>query len=200
MTAPHASFDYEATLAACARGETAALRELYARDASWLMGVAMRIVRRRELAGEVLHDAFVQIWQKSHTFDSKLGSGRGWIYSVVRHGALTTLRRQSREIAAGYSSFEDIADPAADPLADLTRSTEAQALHRCLQALDEKRRTCILLAYMEGLTQQQIADRLRAPLGTVKAWIRRGLIALKECLGLTLTTPSNARHWPANTS
>lgn len=183
MNAPHSPIDYEATLVACARGEIAELRELYDRDAAWLMGVAMRIVRRRELAEEVLHDAFVQIWQKAHTFDPKLGSGRGWIFSIVRNRALTTLRHQNREIATGDSSLEDVADPAADPLVDLTRSSEGQALHRCLQALDEQRRTCILLAYMEGLTQQQIADRLRAPLGTVKAWIRRGLIALKECLG-----------------
>jgi len=182
MNAPHSSFDYERTLAACARGETGALRELYERDAAWLMGVAMRLVHRRELAAEVLHDAFVQIWQKAHTFDPNLGSGRGWIFSVVRNRALTTLRRDSREIATDESAFEDAADPSADPLADLTRSTEAQALHRCLLALDEQRRRCILLAYMDGLTQQQIADRLRAPLGTVKAWIRRGLIALKECL------------------
>ncbi|MGI8895546.1 MAG: sigma-70 family RNA polymerase sigma factor [Casimicrobiaceae bacterium] len=183
MHAPHSQIDYEATLAACARGETAALSELYERDAAWLMGVAVRIVRRRELAAEAVHDAFVQIWQKAHTFDPSLGSGRGWIFSIVRNRALTTVRRQNREIATDDSSFEDVVDPAADPLADLTRSTEAQALHRCLLALDEQRRTCILLAYMDGLTQQQIADRLRAPLGTVKAWIRRGMIALKECLG-----------------
>ena len=83
-----ADFDYEAQLGACARGEHAALRRLYERDARWLMGVALRIVRRRELADEVLHDAFLRIWQKSSTYSVKLGSARGWIYSVVRHRAL----------------------------------------------------------------------------------------------------------------
>ena len=73
------SFDYEGALAACARGERAALRRVYEQEAARLLGVALRIVRRRDLSDEVLHDAFLQIRQRSSTYSPSKGSGRGWI-------------------------------------------------------------------------------------------------------------------------
>lgn len=175
-------FDHEAALFACARGEQAALRTLYEREARWLMGVALRIVRRRELADEVLHDAFLQIWQKSASYSPALGSARGWIYSVVRHRALNAVRDYGREHPSSELSIDDLPGDETGPLDALARQREAHALHRCLQGLDRHKRDCILLAYVDGLSQAQIADRLSCPLGTVKAWTRRGLLALKECL------------------
>lgn len=182
MSLAPVGFDYEAALAGCARGDRSALRGIYERDARQLMGVALRIVRRRELANEVLHDAFLQIWQRAATFDPALGSGRGWIFSVVRHRALNTVRSGSRETLVAESPLDETADDAPDPMERLARVKEAEALRRCLEQLDASRRTSILLAYLDGLTHEQIAAKLATPLGTVKAWIRRGLLALKECL------------------
>jgi RNA polymerase sigma-70 factor (ECF subfamily) len=91
-------FDYEAALQACARGDQYALRAIYERERRWLMAVALRITRRRELAEEVLHDAFLQIWAKAGTFNAGLGSARGWIYSVVRHRALNLTRTSHRVV------------------------------------------------------------------------------------------------------
>lgn len=182
MREPDTDFDYEAALLACARGERAALRRLYEREVRWLVGVALRIVRRRELADEVLHDAFLQIWQKAATFDPTLGSARGWIYSVVRHRALNALRQLGLEQAAAAELPEELPDEAAGPLDIVSRHGDAKALHRCLELLDEQKRACILLAYVDGYSQAQIARRLGCPLGTVKAWVRRGLLALRECL------------------
>ena len=177
-----ASFDHETELLACARGDRAALRRLYEREARWLAGVALRIVRRRELADEVLHDAFVQIWQKAAGFDPALGSARGWIYSVVRHRALNVRRRFEAGDAVAAADGLDLVDPAGGPLDSVARAGEARALHRCLELLDEPKRACILLAYVDGYSQAQIARRLDRPVGTVKAWVRRGLQALRECL------------------
>lgn len=177
-----ADFDYEAQLFACARGEHASLRRLYEREARWLMGVALRIVRRRELADEVLHDAFLQIWQKSATYSPVLGSARGWIYSVVRHRALNAVRESRREPPASEIVIEDLPADSFGPLDTLSRERDASALHHCLERLDEQKRACILLAYIDGYSQAQIATHLARPLGTVKAWTRRGLLALKECL------------------
>ena len=92
MTQASDDFDYEAALQACARGDQYALRAIYERERRWLMAVALRITRRREVAEEVLHDAFLQIWDKAGTFDAALGSARGWIYTVVRHRALNFAR------------------------------------------------------------------------------------------------------------
>lgn len=175
-------FDYEQALMACARGDQHELRRIYEREASRLLGVAYRILRRRDLADEAVHDAFLQIWQKAATFDPARGSARGWIYTVVRHRALNVLRDTSREALSDQPHLEELPDAESDPLNYISRMSDATSLSRCLDQLDQPKRTSILLAYVDGYTHQQIAVRLNAPLGTVKAWIRRGLISLRECL------------------
>ena len=174
------AFDYEAALEACARGERFALNALYQREARWLLGVAQRIVGDRDHAHDVLQDAFLQIWQKAASYQRSLGSARGWIYTVVRHRALDLARRSGREISIG----DDL-----DALSDARQAGEhgaagpdTTALDRCLDALDERKRDCIVCAFVEGYTHEQIATKLSTPVGTVKSWIRRGLLALKECL------------------
>ena len=177
-------FNYEAQVLACARGEQAALRRLYERDARWLLGVALRIVRRREWADEVLQDAFLRIWQKSGTYSPALGSARGWIYSVVRHRAFDVLNDHRQESSTTTSEIDTdhLPSPEIGAFNSLSRDRDNQSLHHCLEQLDEQKRACILLAYVDGYSQVQIAGRLACPLGTVKAWTRRGLMVLKECL------------------
>lgn len=175
-----ASFDHEAALVACAGGDTQAFREIYDHESRFLLGVAVRIVRQREAAEDVVHDAFVQIWQKAASFDARLGSGRGWIYTVVRHAALNHLRRSQREISTDDGVLEVLLDatvPVDDP-----GELDAGSLERCLGLLDEPRRRSIVHAYVDGYNHAQIAARMQAPLGTVKSWIRRGLLSLRECL------------------
>ena len=169
-------FDYESALEACARGERFALRAIYDRESRWLLGVVLRIVRNRETAQDVLQDAFVLIWQRADRFQRALGSGRGWIYTVVRHRALDEARRVVREVAVG-DDLEALADRVPTPDAE-----PIDGLERCLAALDAKKRACVIEAFVEGRTHEEIATRLAAPLGSVKTWIRRGLISLRECL------------------
>ena len=182
MSAVPDPFDYESAVEACARGEHFALRALYEREARRLLGVAQRIVRDRDVAHDVLQDAFLQVWLRAATYQRALGSARGWLYTVVRHRALDEARRIKRDVLtdadvdvlpdSGLAQFQVQPFPHAD----------AQALHRCLETLDERRRNCIVSAFVEGYTHEQIAHRLAAPVGTVKSLIRRGLLALKECL------------------
>lgn len=174
--------DHADALEACARREVAALRRLYDSEAGFLLAVALRIVRRREVAADVLHDAFLDIWERAGTFDRTRGAGRAWITSLVRHRALKHVRAAGRETELDAALAEGIADGAPDAFASLALSQEGARLHTCLSALEPERRRAILLAYVDGLSQAQIAARLGAPLGTVKAWIRRSLIALKGCL------------------
>lgn len=184
MTDPSATlagdFDHEAALEACARGERFALRALYDREAAWLMAVTLRIVRDPELAQDVLQDAFLQIWQKAGTFRRELGSGRGWVYTVVRHRALDEVRRTRAEVNLG-EDYQALAEALPTPEGDDLPHDEA-ALAHCLSLLDDPKRQCVIDAFVEGYTHEQIASRLSKPVGTVKSWIRRGLIALKECL------------------
>ena len=174
------AFDYEAALEACARGERFALNALYQREARWLLGVAQRISGDRDHAHDVLQDAFLQIWQKAASYQRSLGSARGWIYTVVRHRALDLARRSGREVSVG-DDLEALSD-ARQAGQHGTAGPDTTSLDRCLDELDERKRECIVCAFVEGYTHEQIATKLSTPVGTVKSWIRRGLLALKECL------------------
>lgn len=173
-------FDYEDALAACARGDAEALQRLYRRESRWLLGVALRIVRQPSLAEEVLQDAFLQIWRSAHTFQPALGSARGWIYTVVRHRALGELRRGGHEVAVDDGALEALAAEPGD--GDASGRVQAAAIDRCLDGLDDRKREFIVLAFVDGYSQGEIATRTNTPLGTVKSAIRRGLLALKACL------------------
>jgi len=180
-------FDYEATLAACAAGDRSAMQRLYAQEGARLLGVVERIVRDRALAEDIVHDACVNIWTRAASFERTLGSARGWIYSVARNLALNAVRDGHREVAvddetaaaldarASLEAWHDMADAFA-------WQDSAGRIGPCLEQLEPVRRNCILHAYVDGFSHGEIARRLDAPLGTVKAWIKRSLAALRECM------------------
>lgn len=176
--------DLAAALIRCARGERQALRAIFEAESGRLIAIAQRIVRRRELAEEVVQDSFVQIWTKSHQYDASRGSARGWIYTIVRNNALNTIRASRHEDLTEPNLLVTLADSGTDEDVDQAwADLGAQSrLRECLSALDETKRKPILMAYVSGYTHGEIAGRLRIPLGTAKAWIRRGLSALRECM------------------
>jgi RNA polymerase sigma factor (sigma-70 family) len=169
MSLPESAFDYEARLAACARGERSALRDLYVQEGPRLLGVAKRLVRDTALAEDIVHEAFIKIWNGAAGFDPARGSARGWMFTVTRHLALNLLRDQSRETSLG-GEHETAGDTD-----DFDAHAHSARIHRCLEQLEPQRRHCILHAYVDGYSHAQIAARLDTPLGTVKAWIKRSL-------------------------
>ena len=184
-TAP--SFDYEQALRGCARGDRQALQDLYRQESRHLLGVALRIVRQRQQAEDVLHDAFMAIWTKAASFDATLGSGRGWIYSVTRNLALNSVRNGAREVSVDEETAEALdAQTSMEAHRQLADAFEMRAslgrLNDCLSRLEPARRTCILYAYVDGCSHGEIAARTQTPLGTVKAWIKRGMGSLRECM------------------
>jgi RNA polymerase sigma-70 factor, ECF subfamily len=164
----------------CARGDRGAFRALYDRWGGRLHGIALRITRQAPLAADATQDTFVQIWQQAHRFDPARGSAEAFLVSLVRYRALDLVRRQGREIP-GYEASER-EDETPDALARLVSTTEGAALRRCLDALQAERRRMVVLAFVEGLSHSELAQRLGVPLGTVKSWIRRSLASLRECL------------------
>ncbi|MEG0556663.1 MAG: sigma-70 family RNA polymerase sigma factor [Comamonas sp.] len=181
------AFDHDAALQACARGDSEALRRIYERESRYLLGVALRIVRDRATAEDVLHDAFVTIWSRASSFDAGRGAGRGWIYSLVRHAALNRVRDGAREtvldeLAAAHQDAQSALAAWQDSGDELARHAALGRLGHCLDGLEPARRACLLHAYVDGCTHSEIAARVQAPLGTVKAWIQRGLRALRECM------------------
>jgi RNA polymerase sigma-70 factor (ECF subfamily) len=157
---------------------------IYDREARWLLGVVRRIVRDAALAEDVLQEALLQVWQHAASFDPALGSARGWIYTVVRHQALKAVRRPELEQVVEPDVLAGLSDAlqSASDAADAEHGVDADGLERCLQRLDADKRACVVHAFVDGYTHEQIAQRLSAPLGTVKSWIRRSLVSLRDCL------------------
>lgn len=187
MTTASDDFDYERALVGCARGERQALQDIYRQDSRHLLGVALRIVRQRQQAEDVVHDAFMNIWTQAASFDAQRGSGRGWIYSVVRNLALNAVRDANRHVDVDEDTTQALeADMSVQAYQEVAQAFELHAslgrLQHCLAGLDPARRNCVLHAYVDGCSHGEIAERLGAPLGTVKAWIRRSLVSLRECM------------------
>ena len=182
-----ALFDYEQALQACARGERQALQDLYKQESRYLLGVALRIVRQRQQAEDVLHDAFMAIWTRADSFDATKGAGRGWMYSVTRNLALNSVRNGAREVSVDEETAEALdAQGSMEAHRQVSDAFELNAslgkLNDCLSRLEPARRNCILYAYVDGCSHGEIAARTQTPLGTVKAWIKRGMGSLRECM------------------
>jgi len=166
---------------AVGRGSRIALKRLYELESHRLYGIALRIVRRPEIAADVLQETFVQIWQNAAAFSAERGVGAAWLTGIVRFRALDAVRKLGREILSDDPALGDAAlEP--DVIEKIDAAAEAGALQRCLKLLDEESRRCIVLAFVGGLSHSEIAERVKAPLGSVKSWIRRGLLALRRCL------------------
>ena len=164
-------------------GSQAALKRLYELESKRLYGIALRIVRRPEIASDVLQEAFVQIWQNAAAFSTERGVGAAWLTGIVRFRALDAVRKTSREVLSGDPGLGD--EPLEpDVIEKIGASAEAEALRRCLKLLDEEQQRCVLLAFVDGMSHSEIAERITAPLGSVKSWIRRGLLSLRRCLEL----------------
>lgn len=167
---------------AVARGDRTALARLFDAEAGRLVAIARRIVRRQDLAEEAVQDGFVAAWQSAARFDPARGSARAWLTTIVRNRALNLIRNDARLEFHDAEDLAAIGDRSADAMAALNQLSDRDALKGCLGALDERKRKAILLCYVTGLDHGEVAAAMSAPLGTVKAWIRRGVIALQECL------------------
>ncbi len=164
-----------------ARGDRGALRALFQQQSTRLFGIAQAILRDREASADAVQDAFLRISQRAAQFDPARGDASAWLGAVVRHAALDLARKRGRELPTDDPALGDQA-VAPKALERVAASAEGRRLRDCLAALDEKNRKGILLAFVHGLSHAQVAARLDLPLGTVKAWIRRGLLQLRECL------------------
>jgi RNA polymerase sigma-70 factor (ECF subfamily) len=177
-------------LLAVAQRDEVAFAALYDRMARPIFSMVVRIVRGRAEAEEVLQEAFWQIWESAPSFNPELGSPFCWIVTIARRKAIDRLRANSRHLrriteAQALRAEGEFAGPAAfEGLADGERSATVKA---ALARLGPDERRAIVLAFFDGLTHEEIAKALRAPVGTVKARIRRGLLKLKPALaGLEL--------------
>ena len=164
----------------CGQGDAKAFRAVYEANSARLYGVALRITRNPALASDAVHDAMLQVWRNADRYDPARGNAEGWLVSLVRYRALDIARKQGREMT-GIEMPEPI-DEDPDVLSRLVASAEGSALRVCLEGVEPPRRRLVILAFIDGLTQSEIAQRVGQPLGTVKSSIRRALLSLRSCL------------------
>ncbi len=164
----------------CAQGDAKAFRQLYEFGSAKLYGVALRITRNPALASDAVHDAMLQVWRNADRYSPDRGNADGWLSSLVRYRALDIIRKHGRE-STGLEVPERV-DEDPDALSRLVSQSDGAALRLCLQAVDAARRRLILLAFIDGLTQNEVAEQVGQPLGTVKSTIRRVLMGLRSCL------------------
>ena len=160
--------------------EHRAFAELYAASSAKLFGVILRILRDREQASEVLQDVYLRIWQHAGDYRPDKGAPMTWMIAIARNRALDRRRHWRPELP--LDEIEALGNLGADLEGLLEDGDRSRALRDCLGELETRQRQIVLLAYAEGYTHAELADRLACPLGTAKSLIRRGLLRLKECL------------------
>jgi RNA polymerase sigma-70 factor (ECF subfamily) len=164
-----------------ARGDRSAFESLYQETSSQLFGVCLRILRNRAAAEEVLQDAFEKIWHHASEYHQDRGNVSTWLTSIVRYRALDYLRRL-KPTESLDETHGDVASDQAGPLDWAVTGAEMNALQLCLNELNDEQKQVIVMSFLEGLSHSELVQRVSSPLGTVKSWIRRGLLSLRRCL------------------
>ncbi|RVQ65131.1 sigma-70 family RNA polymerase sigma factor [Croceicoccus ponticola] len=165
------------------RGDRAALEIVYTMTSAKLFGVIVRIERDRDTAEDVLQDVFLKVWRRAGRFDASRGSPITWLCAIARNAAIDSCRGGSRETTMPDGLLPEIEDDAAPADEMLCDMEDAERVKRCLEGLQHEQRRSIRLAFFDGLSHTELAERVGVPLGTMKSWIRRGLASLKGCLG-----------------
>lgn len=169
-------------LVATGAEDRAAFATLYRLTSAKLFGICLRICGEKGAAEDVLSDVYLTVWRRAGAYEPGRASPISWLATIARNRAIDWRRSAGRRPAVGLDQAPDVADE--DPSAEqrLIRGEESQRLHLCLDELDDKQRGAIRSAFFGGLTYAELAERDGVPLGTMKSWVRRGLIRLKDCL------------------
>ena len=160
--------------------DQAAVGELYDRHGRLLFGLILRIIRDRSEAEEILQEVFVLVWTRAVTYNLLIGPPAAWLVRVARNRAIDRLRANSVRLRAVESVPEP--EPVENPESRARVSEQQRAVARALESLPPDQRVLIEQAYFLGLTQSELAERFKLPLGTVKTRIRTGMLALREQL------------------
>jgi RNA polymerase sigma-70 factor (ECF subfamily) len=158
-----------------------AFRQLYGATSAKLFGVCLRVLKNRTDAEDVLQEIYVKIWHNAGKYQVSGYSPITWLVAIARNGAIDRIRSRKPE-TADLAAAEEIADAGPTPEQFALQGGESERLRHCLEKLSAGRAEAVKAAYMEGYSYQELAERLGQPINTVRTWLRRSLISLRECL------------------
>lgn len=186
------SRDLSQLLARAGMGDRAAFAALYDKSSSHLFAVVLRICRDRAQAEDILQEVYVNVWRAASGFDAAQSQPLTWLTSIARNRAIDSLRRAQTQpqfqstLTSSDDEDSDVYDETADdapgPLDLLSSAADARALSNCMRDLSASQRQSVALAFYDGLSHAEVAEKMGQPLGTVKSWVRRALLSLKSCL------------------
>ena len=161
--------------------DRAAFRELYSRTSSKLFGVTLRILKDRAEAEEALQEVYVKIWQRADRYVAGAYSPISWLVAVARNHSLDVLRAR-KPVSDDIDLALDIADGGPDPEQATIDKGERKRIDGCLDELEGDKADCVRGAYLDGFSYEELATRHSVPLNTMRTWLRRSLLKLRECL------------------
>jgi RNA polymerase sigma-70 factor (ECF subfamily) len=171
-------------IAAVAKGDQVAFEQLYAATRSKLFGVVLRILRRQDLAEEVVQEAYVKIWNNAGQFNPGQSSPITWMASIARNRAIDVVRKRGEASIEEEPAAMEVAAETVDPLAKREMTEDLKRLLECVGRLEPDRQKLVLLAYYNGWSREQLAEKFSAPVNTVKTWLRRSMMDIRQCLGI----------------
>lgn len=172
-----------AALARVGAGDRQAMRLVYDLTAAKLFGVCLRISQDRESAEDILQNVYIKVWSRAGRFDPERASPVTWLCAIARNSAIDWRRASGGPAMLPEEAAADIADDRAAAPDLIIEAQDRDRIFDCLERLEEKQRQAIRTAFFDGFTYAQLAEQMAVPLGTMKSWVRRGLLQLRECLG-----------------
>jgi RNA polymerase sigma-70 factor, ECF subfamily len=171
-----------ALLVQVASKDTVAFGQIYDATSAKLYGIILRILRRRDLADEVLQEVYVKIWERAADFDPARSSPITWMATIARNRALDEIRRRVPVSIEDTPEAFNVASDEAPPLQALELSQDVKRLNACLDRLEPQRKQLVVEAYIQGASREELSQRFGHPVSTIKTWLHRSLAQLKACL------------------
>jgi len=176
-----ASDDIAALIGRIALQDRRAFATLYTKTHAKLFGTCLRILGNRADAEEALQDVYVKVWQRADRFAESEGAAMAWLTAIARYQAIDVIRTR-KPVADEIDAAHDVADLEPDPERRAEIKGEGRRIDSCMEELEADRAEAVRRAYVDGLSYQELADRYAVPLNTMRTWLRRSLIRLRECM------------------
>jgi RNA polymerase sigma-70 factor (ECF subfamily) len=173
--------DISALIGRVSLKDRAAFSDLYRQTSPKLFAICVRILRDRTEAVEALQDIYIKIWQRADRYAAGDTHPMSWLSAIARNQSIDRLRAR-KPVANTIDEAYDLADSAPDPEKTAINTGEGRRIDQCMKELEAERADAVRKAYVEGLSYQELAENFGIPLNTMRTWLRRSLLKLRECM------------------